>query len=144
MPDLLHEVTIQGSPEKVYKALTEQDGLKSWWTIDAAAQPKEGSTAQFKFYGGQVDLQFTVDELKPGSRVAWSPISGVPDWGGTHVTWDLTAVENGTKLMFGHRDFASYDGSFAYTNFNWGWYLISLKRYVETGKGTPHTGDPNT
>jgi len=144
MPDILHEVTIQGAPDKIYEAITQQNGLRGWWTTQATAQPAVGSVSEFKFYGGQVAMQFKVDALEPAHRVAWSALSGVPDWLGTHVTFDLTPVENGTKLLFGHRDFASYDGSYAMTNFNWGWYLISLKRYIETGKGEPHTGAPNT
>ena len=68
-------------------------------------------------------------------------MSGVPDWPGTRVTWDLTPVEGGTKLLFGHRDFASCEGSLPMTGFNWAWYIISLKKYAETGTGSPHTGD---
>ena len=30
------------------------------------------------------------------------------------------------------------------TGFNWAWYIISLKKYLETGSGSPHTGAPNT
>ena len=144
MADILHEVTIAAPPDTIYKAITEQNGLRSWWTQQATAKPQVGTVSEFGFYGGQVLMQLEVTDLTPSQHAEWKSISGVPDWQGTRVTWDLTPVENGTKLLFGHRNFASTDGSYAMTNFNWGWYLISLKRYAETGTGSPHTGEPNT
>jgi hypothetical protein len=54
------------------------------------------------------------------------------------VTWDLTPVEEGTKLLFGHRDYAMTEGSFASVSYNWAWFLTSLKQYIETGTGTPY------
>ena len=144
MPDILHEVTIMGAPDKVNKALTDQSALRSWWTVEANAQPKAGTVSQFSFYGGQVNMKIKVDEIAP-DHVYWSPQEGVPDWANTRITWDMTPGENGTtKLLFSHRNFANYDGSYALTNFNWGWYLISLKAYIESGTGKPHTGQPGT
>ena len=64
---------------------------------------------------------------------------GAPDWTGTRVTWDLNPVDGGTKLLFGHRGFASADGSLPDTSYNWACYLTSLKAYLETGKGSPHS-----
>lgn len=144
MPDILHEVPIAGTPEKIYQALTEQSGLRAWWTEQASAQAKADTVSEFQFYGGQIKMQIKVDEIS-SNHIAWSPQAGVPDWPGTRITWDISSDDNGgTKLLFGHRNFPSYDGSFAYTNFNWGWYLSSLKSYIETGMGKPHTGAPGT
>ena len=144
MPDILFEAMINAPPDKLYKALTEQEGIRSWWTQQATAAPKVGSTSEFGFYGGQVLMHIEVAQLDPNRKVVWKPIDGVPDWPGTRVTWDLIPTNGGTKLLFGHRDFASSEGSLPQTGFNWAWYIISLKRYAETGTGSPHTGDPNT
>ena len=32
MSDILHRIIIETSPDKLYKALTEQNGLSAWWT----------------------------------------------------------------------------------------------------------------
>jgi uncharacterized protein YndB with AHSA1/START domain len=32
MTDILHRITIEASPEALYRALTEQNGLSAWWT----------------------------------------------------------------------------------------------------------------
>ena len=144
MPDILFEVPINAPSEKLYKALTEQSGLRSWWTLAATAEPKLGTVSEFVFYNGGVVLRLEVDQLDPNRRVVWKAVSGVPDWPGTSVTWDLVPTETGTKLLFGHKDFASAEGSLPYTGYNWAWYIISLKKYAETGVGSPHTGDPTT
>jgi uncharacterized protein YndB with AHSA1/START domain len=143
MPDILLEATINASPDKVYQALTDQEAIRSWWTQQANAVPKVGSVSEFRFYNGQVVMQMEVAKLE-ANKVVWKPLSGVPDWPGTSVTWDFTPVEQGTKLLFGHRDFASSEGSLPMTGFNWAWYIISLKKYLETGSGSPHTGAANT
>jgi uncharacterized protein YndB with AHSA1/START domain len=144
MPDILFEAPINAPPETIYRALTEQEGIRSWWTLQANAKPEVGTVSEFRFYNGQIVLQLEVEHLQPNSQVVWKAVSGVPDWPGTKVTWDLIPTERGTKLLFGHRDFASSEGSLPYTGYNWAWYIISLKKYVETGTGSPHTGDPNT
>ena len=138
MADILHELTIAASPEQVYKAVTEQNGLASWWTKRTTAQPKEGTTAEFGFYGGQFTMKFQVTKLEPAKKVNWTVLQSGPDWAGTHITWDLTPDDKGTKVLFGHRDWTITDGSYASVNYNWGYFLTNLKTYLETGKGTPN------
>jgi uncharacterized protein YndB with AHSA1/START domain len=137
MADILHELTIAASPEQVYKAVTEQDGLASWWTQRSTAQPKVGTTAEFGFMGGQFTMKMKVTKLEPFKEVDWDVLQSGPDWAGTHITWDLTPVDSSTKVLFGHRDWTITDGSYASVNYNWGHLLTSLKSYLETGKGTP-------
>ena len=42
MPDILHEVTIEALAEDVFKAITEKDGIASWWTVHTTADPQVG------------------------------------------------------------------------------------------------------
>lgn len=138
MADILHELSIQSSPDAVYKALTEQDGLRAWWTAHSSAAPTVGSVSEFKFNNGQVVFKMKINALKPGQAVHWEVLQGAPDWSNTRVTFDIKPADQGTTLLMGHRDFATTEGSFASTNYNWAWFLMSLKAYLETGKGTPY------
>ena len=140
MPDVLLEVPIAATPAKVYQAITEQEGLSRWWTPEVAAKPEVGSVGEFTFTGGPAGrfvVKMEITALEPGRKVYWTVQQGASEWAGTHVTWDLTPVDNGTKVRFGHRDYASTEGSFASVGYNWAWYLASLKDYLETGKGRP-------
>ena len=139
MADIVHEVIIEGAPAKVYAALTEQDDLRAWWTERATASPEVGSEAVFPFEGGMIVFKMKVEELDPGSRVAWAAVdSPVPGWPGTTVTYDLSTDDAGTRLLFGHRGWPSIEGAFPSINYAWAGYLQSLKAYVETGTGMPH------
>ncbi|MEJ2536416.1 MAG: hypothetical protein P8048_05090 [Calditrichia bacterium] len=52
MEEIRHFLNIKSSPEKVYRAITEQEGLASWWTRETIAKPQIGSIAEFirKFF----------------------------------------------------------------------------------------------
>lgn len=137
MPNILLEVTVESTPDNIYKAITEQKGLSSWWTTSSKAEAKEGTTSEFNFPGGFV-IKMKVDKLDSANhKVKWTAVQGAPDWGGTYVTWELTPVDNGTKVVLGHHNYGSYDGSFGAVAYNWASFLTSLKQYVETGKGMP-------
>ncbi|MFW5943488.1 MAG: SRPBCC family protein [Chloroflexota bacterium] len=143
MADILHLVPIQASPQSVYEAITTEEGLKSWWTDDVSAEPREGSMAVFRFEGGQVAFRMNVDKLEPVQAVEWSvEAPAPPEWEETRVTWHLQPDNGGnTHLLFGHRDWASTENSFAAINYNWAYYLTSLKEYLEKGQGFPHRND---
>src|ERR1700751_3895350 len=113
MPDVLHELTIDGTPDKVYEAITDGQKVTKWWAPEATAEPKVGSAAEFKFRGGQFVIRVEIAELESGRRVHWNVMGGLPEWAGTGVTWDLTPIEGGTRVAFGHRGHRSGGGMFA-------------------------------
>lgn len=138
MPKILQEVVIEKQPKDIYNALTNAEAVKGWWTNIAKVKPEVGSIAEFGFYGGQMVFKFKIDELAEGKKVYWSVVDGgPPDWAGTNVTWDLTAVDEGTKVLLGHHNYQTTEGSFASVSYNWAYFLTSLKSYLETGKGMP-------
>lgn len=134
MPDVLLEVTIAATPDKVFKALTEQPGLEAWWTKPIVAEPKVGSMIEASFNGRQAVLKMEVVTLEPAHKVGWSIRQGLTDWGGTHFTWDLSPVEKGTKLLFGYRGLAaSADPWLPSLSYSWAVNLTRLKDYLEKG-----------
>ena len=139
MADVLHQVGIQASPEKLYTALTETAGLKSWWSEHSSIEPKEGSLASVSFYNNAVTFKLRIAELVPNKKIVWAVEGGPPDWADTKIIWTLAENKGQTILHLAHRGFASTEGNFAAVNYNWGWYVTSLKFYLEKGKGMPHT-----
>src|SRR5450631_3831912 len=101
MPDVLLELPIAATPEQVFSAITNQAELSSWWTPDVVAEPKLGSVAEFRFRGGQFVVKMEITALEPGRAVRWAVRQGAPEWAGTHVTWDLSSLDRGTKVRFG-------------------------------------------
>ena len=139
MADILHQVGIQASSEKLYAALTEIEGLKGWWSEHSSIEPKEGSLASVSFYNNAVTFKLRLAQLIPNKKIVWAVEGGPPDWADTTITWTLSENEGQTMLHLAHRGFASTEGNFASVNYNWGWYVTSLKFYLEKGKGMPHT-----
>ena len=138
MSDIVLEVTIAAAPDKVFKALTEQQGLEGWWTTRMVAEPKVGSAVMAFFGNSQLVINMVLRTLEPTCKVVWDIAERVAGWGGSQFTWDLTPVETGTKVLFGYRDFpASADGKLPGLTYTWAVNLTSLKDYVEKGKGNP-------
>lgn len=139
MADILLQVPLQAKPAEVYRALTEQSGLSSWWTDNVRAKAEQGSEAVFTFEGGMVEMKMKVAELDAPDRVAWQVLDPAPpEWEGTTITFDISEAEDGgSSLLFGHRGWKSTAGSYPSINYNWAYYLTSLKDYLEKGEGFP-------
>lgn len=140
MYDIKHLVTIDAPISVVYMALTEQEGLAGWWTTDTVANPRVGSIAGFRF-GDQYHNTMRIEVLEPDSRVEWVCLDGNPEWVDTTIVFALEAQDGSTVLRFTHGAWREMTDFFGACNYNWGFYMRSLKAYCETGKGTPFTRD---
>ena len=72
MADILHRVEIHESPERVYSAVTEEDGLKAWWTSMVEAKPETGSIVKFRFGDGAHGPDMEISELEEERKVVWT------------------------------------------------------------------------
>jgi uncharacterized protein YndB with AHSA1/START domain len=139
MQDIMHLVKIHAFPDRVYQAVTTGEGIRQWWTRDAAIEPRVGAAGEFGFNGKRFVAQVTVEELNPTTRVRWSVANSA--WQGKDIEFSLRTDGNDTILVLAHRGFQRVDEGYASAAFRWGFYLLSLKRYLETGKGTPNPDD---
>jgi uncharacterized protein YndB with AHSA1/START domain len=137
MSAIVEELTIEAAPQRVFRALTQQDEIVQWWSDEARVQPEVGSLGEFRFRPPAGVLQFEVAELDQDENVHWISRQGPPHWAGTSVTWQLEPAPNGTKVVFTHEGFVKKDEAYEQTRGNWDYFLASLKSYLETGKGTP-------
>ncbi len=140
MPEIIHKLLIKSPPETVYEALTTQEGQSSWWTRDCRVIPKIETVAEFYFDNRSDSAHMKIVALEPHGKVSWSCIDGDPEWIGTNIQFELSPHEKGTILFFTHKGWITTDGFFPNCSFDWAKYLLSLKMYLETGKGNPHPG----
>lgn len=139
MSEILHQLVIEKPDARVYSALTEQAGIRGWFTRFADARPEKGASIRLMF-AGQVTFEMRVDVLQPNDRVAWTCLSGHPEWEGTTIEFTLREIpgrRGSTLLQFAHRGWQRSDGVLAQCSYDWAQYLRSLKLFVEKGKGTP-------
>lgn len=127
--------------EMVFNALTTTEGLSGWWTTGATAEDAAvGANLVFTF-GGPFNPHMRVVELDRPAHVGWEGVGGHEAWGATTtIRFDLDATSDGTMVRFWHqvgRELS--DDAVATANFNWGYYLDSLRLLCEFGR-SEHNG----
>lgn len=140
MPDIIHRVGIIGPVNKVYSALTTDEGLSRWWTTDTAGAADVGSVIEFRFAGGGPD--FEVIELQPDSLVRWKHSGEIPAaWMGTEVSFQLQSKGKQVFVLFAHSNWLESSDFMAHCSTKWAVFLLSLKGAIETGTGKPFPDD---
>lgn len=125
--------------EKVWKALTDQNEMKSWYFDILDFELKIGNIFNFYEPGGENKYlhQCEILEIIPNKKLkhTWA----YPDFSAlkTIVTWELEPEGDETLVKLTHEDIENFkdlgDG-FSRENFTGGWNSIlgqSLKQYLE-------------
>ena len=145
MVDIIHRIGIRSSANEVYRAISTIDGLANWWTEEVEGGEKIGSKIVFTFRSetgtvkGQMVMQVT--ELTPDKNVRWQCVDGPAEWVDTAITFDLSQQDDQIIIIFGHRNWREPIEFMAHCSMKWAVFLLSLREYVETGKGKPSPRD---
>ena len=135
---MLHQITIEAPPDEVFRALTEQDGLRRWWTSDSEAVPIEGSTSTFGFFERSTVFRMKINNLESPTFLKWTCVEGPSEWKDTELEFRLESTPGGhTVLTFRHYNWKSTEGFFSMCNTTWGHLMYTLKDYVELGASLP-------
>jgi uncharacterized protein YndB with AHSA1/START domain len=135
MAEIRHNVVIKATPEKVYKAVTTQEGIESWWCKNTTAKPEVGFVNIFTF--GKDRSEMKVTELAPNKGTEWKCIKSTDEWTGTKISFDLEEKSGDTILRFAHEGWKAPTDMYAVCNYHWALFMKSLKSFCETGAGTP-------
>jgi uncharacterized protein YndB with AHSA1/START domain len=151
MVDIIHRIGIKASPTKVYAALSTVDGVAGWWTKETTGESKVGGVIAVRFLGDGVDgrgpvtergrMDLEVIRLDPGKEVCWRVMAGPQEWIGTDVTFSLSQADEQTVIVFGHRNWREAVEFTAHCSMKWATFLLSLREFVETGRGRPSPED---
>lgn len=145
MHHITHRIGIKAPATLVFQALSTLEGLGGWWTEDVSGNPAVGGNIEFAFRTPSGELLgkmvMEVRELSQPHVVRWHCIAGSKDWMGTDITFELTEQDNVTILIFGHRNWREANEFSAHCSMKWATFLLSLRAFVETGKGRPSPDD---
>ena len=136
MHEIVHELTIAGSPQQIFDAVTTQEGLSQWWTKDATASPELDSIETIRLEDGN-ELKLRIDLIESPELVHWECVEGPREWVGTTIALRIEGLEGRSVLRFWHGGWPYADGVMPRCSFEWAMRLDSLRRYVETGVGSP-------
>jgi uncharacterized protein YndB with AHSA1/START domain len=137
MKQIIHAVHIHAAPSSVYRALTTEAGLTHWWTKKVQVEERQGGIIRLTF-AGDFHPQMKQTLLDSDRSVEWLCVAGHTNWLDNTFTFTLEERKGETLLMFS-QDYARELSNEVYGtyNFNWGYYLNSLKLFCEKGVGTP-------
>jgi uncharacterized protein YndB with AHSA1/START domain len=138
--DLIHRIGIEASPEKIYKAITTEEGIRAWWTTDVMMDSFVGGKAKFGFERHAVEFQMQIMKLKPVAWVQWECVGGnSPDWIGTTQEFVLMPPEDGEVVVkFCHGGWKSGGDHCYFCNTTWGHLLVCMKQYAQSGVKNPY------
>ena len=136
MRTILHTVEINATRDHVHAALTTLDGLAGWWTPTVAGDPTAGGTIDFTF-GGDFNPDMRVDRAD-SDHVAWTCVAGHDNWAENRFTFELRGSSPVSLRFTQHYARELDDDTYGTYNFNWGYYLDSLRLLAETGAGKPY------
>jgi hypothetical protein len=135
MPDILHRVGVNAKPDRTFAALATIAGLRGWWQSEASGNPTTGGLINFGF----CDMQ--VLSAEPGKRVHWRCTRGPQEWLGTEVIFRLDWKEEQTFILFEHANWREPVEFMHHCSTKWATFLLSLRDWVEHGRGTPEPHD---
>jgi len=145
MVDIIHRIGIKSPASTVYKALSTINGLANWWTEDVEGDELSGGKITFTFRSetGEIKGRMVMEilELNPGKDVRWRCKEGPEEWIGTDITFHLSQQDDQTIILFGHRNWRESVEFTAHCSMKWAVFLLSLREYLETGKGRPQPHD---
>ena len=139
MKTIHHVADIDAEANKVWSALTRAEGLAGWWSSRVDAQPAAvGGQIRFTF-AGDFNPVMEITALDEGRELDWRCVAGHDPWQDNTFQFRLSPLEEGrTRLRFWqHYAVELEDDYYGTYNFNWGYYLESLRLFCSTGTGKP-------
>jgi uncharacterized protein YndB with AHSA1/START domain len=144
MLTIRHKIGIKESKEKIFNAISTEEGLSGWWTQDTQADGHDvGGNIRFSFtkrLDKEYDVLVKIAELN-SNRVVWRVVEGPEEWMNTEITFDLNPKEEEVVLYFTHKNWSNPTDFMAQCNTKWAVFLLSLKDLVEKGSGRPFPND---
>jgi len=138
MANICLTVGAKASAKNMMAGLNTLNGLKSWWTSDTTGDTSEGGTILFRFGGGGMDMKVLESTA---SKIVWECTGGPDEWIGTKVTFTIQEKDGESELMFKHAGWAEETPFHHHCSMKWASFLLSLKGYLETGKGRAFPND---
>jgi len=137
MPDILQDLPIKASADRVFRAISAPAGLDAWWTKKSAGNPVQGTEYEL-WFGHEYDWRARVTRCEPGVAFELELTRADPDWTGTRVGFELEVREGSTGVRFHHTGWPQPNEHYRISCHCWAMYLRVLRRYIEHGETVPY------
>jgi uncharacterized protein YndB with AHSA1/START domain len=141
MKTIHHVVDIDAPPTTVWRALTDQEQMSCWWSTQVkTSEPALGVRSHWTF-AADFNPVMEITTLEPPHQLVWRCVGGHDPWADNTFRFTIAeAVTDRCRLRF-WQDYAVEldDDAFGIYNFNWGYYLESLRLLCAAGTGRPYS-----
>jgi len=139
------KIIVSTTPDAAYRALTSEFDM--WWTESSGPINAVGDKVTFRFDPTYWTMCAT--KLVPNTSVELECIEahhihkGLPDsirreWEGTKLKWRIQRHGDNTKISFVHEGLIPSLNCYEICEMGWDHFFVnSLKKYLDSGKGTP-------
>jgi len=134
-----HLVDVDADADSVWTALTREDRMAGWWSTKVdAPDAVVGTLVRWTFAGDFNPVMEIVDSTEPTS-LTWRCVDGHEPWQDSTFRFEVDPIDGGRTRVRFWQDYAVElaDGYYGSYNFNWGYYLESLRLFCSTGTGKP-------
>ena len=136
MAEIRRTLKIMASPQHVFKTLTTEEGLTSWYARHTRSEA-HGAEWHVKFVDCPANV-WQVTEARMVGIVGWKCTHGASDMPGTRVTFKISEADNKCTLIeLAHVGWPGTHGEFRKCDVYWRVMLRHLKEYAETGLADP-------
>lgn len=139
MKTIHHVLDIDASAATVWAAVTEPDGLRGWWSTTMETGPAAVGSRLHWTFSGDFNPVMEITKLEDGRELEWACVAGHDPWQDGRFRFLVAPSDSGQARLRFWQDYAVEldDDAYGIYNFNWGYYLESLRLYCTTGAGKP-------
>jgi len=137
-------LTIATPPKTIFEAITTRSGYAGWWTSDCDIDCRPGSDSFIRFAKDDKieEMVFRTLVIRTDEYLEWHCVHNnvFESWIGSTLFFELTEIPGGSSLSFRQASAIprwSRHPEYESGKSGWEFFLASLKRYCETGKGSP-------
>lgn len=137
-------IYINADKNRVFDVITKQ--IDKWWTESSNKINKVGDKLVVQFENDSF-WEMVVVDYSPGISTEWKVInanhnleslSKKDEWKNTSVKWEISEEVKGSKLSINHKGLIPKLECYDICVSGWDYFLESLKKYIESGLGTPN------
>jgi uncharacterized protein YndB with AHSA1/START domain len=130
-----YAIDIAASPEEIWRALAETEGMEKWFAPKVCVTPGPGGSVMLS-WGEGCEGTAPIHLWEPGRRIGWTE-------GPKLIEFEIESIGGGTtRLRMVHSGFdadAKFDQEYESTQGGWQTFLAMLKHATERYSTTPAT-----
>ena len=130
MFNILHDIEINTTKDKVFEYISNPFHLNNWWTKSSEGKADLGERYRF-YFTPEYDWFAEVSKINSPEQIEFKMTKSDEDWDPTSFGFHLSDTINGTLLSFYHNNWQSQNHHYRRTNCCWALLLKGLKDYCE-------------